>query len=409
MNRADAFRKSDMVNHPAVEKLAFAGIAPTSIHKTNVPQSQNTILEAAFGQEVHMPRSGGELITNDMIAKAPAATRDGLREMQKQGIKIDLTGKELKHKPSVKEVKNAVIGLTTGYQGNPQQVMGGLDQRIVQAQANGENIVQAVQGANIKTLAANTAGIDIAKDQAQTVASYQTPAAVLAAKSVVSPTSPINIDLETAYQLHGSTPSVAAAEKAWGAGGGVLIKGLEQVIKVKQEALDQEPNNEELKSSLKAQQDHLSVLRNLSQNGAMPITQEQVSAVAESYKAIDPSQTQNTIKYVAEKTVQAGAAVESQQVSASSSVASASTSKSRFLAGRPKNKLRQIQDDVKKTQTISAKNQDFLDRKRAERDSIFNPFRVNSNPDIAKYEAERSIKHANDHADRFSTKQRKNS
>lgn len=409
VDRADAFRKSDMVNHPAVKKLASAGIAPTSIHKANVPQSQNTILEATFGQEVHMPRSGGELITNEMIAKAPAAARDGLKEMQKQGIKISPTGKKLKHTPNVKEVKNAVIGLTTGYQGNPQQVMGGLDQRIVQAHAKGENIAQAVQGANIKTLAANSAGIDIAKEQARTVASHQTPAAVLAAKSVVSPTSPINVDLATAYQLHGSTPSVAAAEKAWGTGGGMLMKGLEQAIAFKKEALKLDPNNEKLKSSLNAQTHHLSVLRNLSQNGAMPITQEQVSAVAEAYKAVDPSQTQNTIKYVAEKTVQAGTAVESQQISASSSVAGASTSKSRFLAGRPKNKLRQIQDDVKKTQTISAKNQEFLNGKMAERDSIFNPFRVNSNPDIAKYEAERSIKHANDHANRFSTQRRKNS
>lgn len=410
VNRADAFRKSDMVNHPAVEKLASAGIAPTSIHKANVPQSQNTILEAAFGQEVDIPKRGGELITDQMIAAAPAATRAGLKEMQQQGIKIHTTGKKLEQTPSIQEVKNAVIGLTTGYQGNPQQVLGGLDQRIIQAQAKGKSITQAVKSANIKTLAANNAGIDIAKQQAQTVASYQTPAAVLAAKSVLNPTSPINVDLETAYQLHGNTPSTAAAEKAWGTGGGVLMKGLEQAISVKREALKQDPNNEKLKSDLNAQAQHLTVLRNLSQSGAMPITQEQVSAVAEAYKAVDPSQTQKTIKYIAEKTVQAGKAMESQHADASSSVVGASKNASRFLAGNPKKKntLRQIQDDVKKTQTIQAKNQAYAKRKIAERDSIFNPFFADSNPDIAKYEAERAARHANDHTNRFSEQRRKN-
>lgn len=410
VSRADAFRKSDMVNQPAVKKLAAAGIAPTSIHKTNVPQSQNTILEAAFGQEVHIPRSGGELITNEMIAKAPAATRAGLEEMQKQGIKIKLTGQELKQKPNVKEVKNAVIGLTTGYQGNTQQVLGGLDQKIVQAQANGESIAQVVQSANIKTLASNAAGIDIAKDQAQTVASYQTPAAVLAAKSVVSPTAPINVDLETAYQLHGSTPSVAAAEKAWGTGGGVLMKGLEQGIAVKKAALKLNPDNKELKASLKEQTQHLAVLRNMRQSGAMPITREEVNAVAGAYQAVDPSQTQETIKYMATKTVQAGKTMESRQTTVSSSVVGANTNASRFLAGNPKKKntLRQIQDDVKKTQTIQAKNQAYVKEKIAKEDSIFNPFRVNSNPDIAKYEAERTARHANDHTDRFARQRREN-
>ena len=410
VGRADAFRKSDMVNQPAVGKLAAAGIAPTSIHKTNVPQSQNTILEAAFGQEVQIPRSGGELITNEMIAKAPAATRAGLQEMQKQGVKIKLTGNALKQKPNIKEVKNAVIGLTTGYQGNPQQVMGGLDQRIVQAQAKGENIVQAVQGANIKTLAANTAGIDIAKDQAQTVTSYQTPAAVLAAKSVTSPTAPIDVDLATAYQLHGSTPSVAAAEKAWGKGGGVLIKGLEQSIAVKKAALEHDNMNQELQASLNTQVQQLAVLQNMRQSGAMPITQEEVNAVAGAYQSVDPSQTQTTIKYIAEKTVQAGKTIASSKASASSSAVGASTSTSRFLAGSPKkkNKLRQIEDDVKKTQTIQAKNEAYAKEKIAKEDSIFNPFRANSNPEIAKYEAERAARHANDHTDRFARQRREN-
>ena len=407
VGRADAFRKGDMVSQSAVGKLAAAGIAPTSIHKANVPQSQNTVLEAAFGQEVHIPRTGGELITNEMIAKAPPETRAGLQEMQKNGVKIQLTGNALKQKPNIKEVKNAVIGLTTGYQGNTQQALGGLDQRIVQAQANGENIVQAVKSANIKTLAANAAGANVAKDQARIVASYQTPAAVLAAKSVTSPTSPIGVDLETAYQLHGSAPSAAAAEKAWGAGGGVMLKGLEQSIVVKREALKANKDNKELKASLNAQVHHLTVLRNMAQSGSMPITQEEVNAVAASYQAIDPSQTQETIKYTAGKAVQVGKAIQSQQkvAASSSSVVGASTDVNRFRAAPKKhNTLREIQDNAVGgtiREKIQKKNDKKKKKKIASEDSIFNGFRVDSNPAVAKYEAERAANRADDYANRF--------
>ena len=407
VGRADAFRKGDMVSQSAVGKLAAAGIAPTSIHKANVPQSQNTVLEAAFGQEVHIPRTGGELITNEMIAKAPPETRAGLQEMQKNGVKIQLTGNALKQKPNIKEVKNAVIGLTTGYQGNTQQALGGLDQGIVQAQANGENIVQTVKSANIKTLAANAAGVNVAKDQARIVASYQTPAAVLAAKSVTSPTSPIGVDLETAYQLHGSAPSAAAAEKAWGAGGGVMLKGLEQSIVAKREALKANKDNKELKASLNAQVHHLTVLRNMAQSGSMPITQEEVNAVAASYQVIDPSQTQETIKYTAEKAIQAGKAIQSQQKAAasSSSVVGASTDVNRFRAAPKKhNTLREIQDNAVGgtiREKIQKKNDKYTKQKIASEDSIFNGFRVDSNPAVAKYEAERAANRADDYANRF--------
>jgi len=304
-------------------------------------------------------------------------------------------------------VKNSVIGLTTGYQGNTQQALGGLDQRIVQAQANGENIVQTVQKSNIKTLAADVAGVDVAKDQARIVASHQTPAAVLAAKSVTSPTSPIGVDLETAYQLHGSAPSAAAAEKAWGAGGGVMLKGLEQSIMVKREALKANKGNKELKASLNAQIHHLTILQNMAQSGSMPITQEEVNAVAASYQAIDPSQTQETIKYTAEKAVQAGKAIQSQQkaVASSSSVVGASTDVNRFRAAPKKhNTLREIQDNAVGgtiREKIQKKNDKYIKQKIASEDSIFNGFRVDSNPAVAKYEAERAAKRADDYANRF--------
>lgn len=409
VGRADAFRKGDMVSQPAVGKLAAAGIAPTSIHKANMPQSQNTVLEAAFGQEVHIPKTGGELITNEMIAKAPPETRAGLQEMQKNGVKIQLTGNALKQKPNIKEVKNAVIGLTTGYQGNAQQALGGLDKQIIKAQAKGENIVQTVQKSNIKTLAADAAGVNIAKDQAQIVASYQTPAAVLAVKSVTSPTSPIGIDLETAYQLHGSAPSAAAAEKAWGTGGGVMLKGLEQSIMVKKAALEQNRDNKELKASLNAQVHHLEVLRNMAQTGSMPITQEEVNAVAQAYQTIDPSQTQQTIKYTATKAVQAGKAIQSKQAAASSSsVVSASTDTTRYLAGNPKpqrkhNALREIEDKAHGSNFhdgLQRMNDDYEAQRIAERDSVFNGFHVKSNPAVAKHEQDRAIRRARKKTDR---------
>lgn len=410
VSRADAFQKSDMVSQPAVGELAKVGIAPTTIHKANVPQSRNTVLEAAFGQEVTMPKTGGTTITNEMIAKAPAATRAGLKEMQNAGIKINLTGKKLDTKPSVKEVKNAVIGLTTGYQGNTQQVLGGLDSRIIEAQAKGENIAQAVQSSNIKTLAAKAARVNIAGDQAQIVASHQTPAAVSAARSVVSPTAPINVDLETSYQLHGSTPSVEAAEKAWGTGGGVLIKGLEQGISVKRTALKLNPNNTELKESLEAQERSLEVLKNLRQTGAMPITQEEVNAVAESYRMVDPSQTQKTIKYMATKAVQVGKGIQSQQAAtSSSSVVGVSTDVNRFRAA-PKNTLRKIQDNAiggNLREKVQKQNDAYAKQKIRKDDSIFNAFRVNSDPAIAEYEAKRAEEHANDHADRFKRQREK--
>lgn len=419
VSRADAFQKSDMVSQPAVGELAKAGIAPTTIHKTNVPQSRNTVLEAAFGQEVTMPKTGGTIITNEMIAKAPAATRAGLKEMQNAGVKINFTGKKLQNTPSVKEVKNAVIGLTTGYQGNAQQVLGGLDKEIIEAQANGQNIVQTVKKSNIKMLAADAAGVNLKGEQAKIVASHQTPAAVLAAQSVVSSTAPINVDLETSYQLHGNNPSTQAAEKAWGTGGSVLIKGLEQSISVKNKALEIDPNNKELRTSLETQTHHLEVLKNMAQTGAMPITQEEVSAVAESYQAIDPSQTQTTIKHTAEKAVEVGRAIQSHAAAASSSsVVGASTDTTRYLAGNPKpkaprkrNKLQEIQDNARGGSTfrerLQKQNEEYKLHRLREEDSIFNPFLVASDPTVAKYEAERARKHARDHADRFEIQRKK--